>query len=243
MSLFTSVNIFLSFTLLTVHSTAPDKFTSKHIFEVYFLEVLVIVRDDFIIIDYNKPASFIFNNNFSIKPPSTAEKSTSVPSSRFLLTPSSSGTHYSSLYKIQVLVLIYFTPAYKRYRFQFSYILLQVPTTPAYTGYRLKFSYILLQVPTTPDYTRYKLQFSYILLQVLTTPEYTGYRLQFSYILLQVPTTPAFTGYRLQFSYTYTRYPGIWCYRIISFYRRFTMDMFCRPNIIFCIDLIHIIYL
>ena len=117
MSLFTSVNIFLSLTLLTVHSTAPDKFTSKHIFEVYFLEVLVIVRDDFIIIDYNKPASFIFNNNFSIKPPSTAEKSTSVPSSRFLLTPSSSGTHYSSLYKIQVLVLIYFTPAYKRYRF------------------------------------------------------------------------------------------------------------------------------
>ena len=196
MSLFTSVNIFLSFTLLTVHSTAPDKFTSKHIFEVYFLEVLVIVRDDFIIIDYNKPASFIFNNNFSIKPPSTAEKSTSVPSSRFLLTPSSSGTHYSSLYKIQVLVLIYstpgthyssiykiqvlvliyFTPAYKRYRFQFSYILLQVPTTPAYTGYRLQFSYILLQVPTTPAYTGYRFYFSYILLQVPTTPAYTGYR-------------------------------------------------------------------
>jgi len=102
MSLFTSVNIFLSFTLLTVNSTAPDKFTSKQIFEVYFLEVLVILRDDIINLDYSKPASFIFHNNLSIKPSSTAEKSTSVPSSRFLFTPSSSGTHYSSLYRIQV---------------------------------------------------------------------------------------------------------------------------------------------
>ena len=156
MSLFTSVNIFLSLTLLTVHSTAPDKFTSKHIFEVYFLEVLVIVRDDFIIIDYNKPASFIFNNNFSIKPPSTAEKSTSVPSSRFLLTPSSSGTHYSSLYKIQVLVLIYSTLGThysSLYKIQVLVLIYSTPGTHYSSIYKIQ---VLVLIYFTPAYKRYR---------------------------------------------------------------------------------------
>ena len=196
MSLFTSVNIFLSFTLLTVHSTAPHKFTSKkQIFEVCFLEVLFIFRDDFINLDDNKPASFIFHNNFSIKPSSAAEKSTSVPSSRFLLTPPSSSTYYSSLCRIQVRVLICSTPGtlYTRlYRLEFTYILLQLPTTPANTRFDPS-AYIILGYY---NYTGYRLKFSYILLQISYTTAYTGYRLQF--LIYSTPGTLYNSLYRIQ---------------------------------------------
>ena len=162
MSLFTSVNIFLSFTLLTVHSTAPHKFTSKkQIFEVCFLEVLFIFRDDFINLDDNKPASFIFHNNFSIKPSSAAEKSTSVPSSRFLLTPPSSGTHYSSLYRIQVRVFIYSTPGtlYTRlYRIQVRVQIYSSPDTHYSRLYRIQVKVLIYSSTGTLYNSLYRIQ-------------------------------------------------------------------------------------
>ena len=172
MSLFTSVNIFLSFTLLTVHSTAPNKFTSKQLFEVNFLEVFVIVRDDLINLDDNKPASFIFHNNFSIKPSSTTEKSTSVSSSRFLLTPSSSGTHYSSLYRIQFIVLIYSTPGthYSRlYRIQVIVILYSTLGTHYSRLYRIQVIVLIYSTPGTHYSSLYRIQVIVLIYSTLGT--------------------------------------------------------------------------